>query len=222
MAINSDWLSGSRGGKLEMSMQWCTVLAEKAGLWKVPEEDTTALNEAKDDAASEYAVPVPERNAVTNARMIDAFKRLTAVMRDIKRRYFFSPPLTNSDLASLGLKPKDNTPTSVLDPTGQAIADLSYPGRIQVMVSIKPKDGTQTDPRAYYGCRIYHGVYDANAALPTIGKELRESFFTRRKRELFTFQPEEAGKIACFCLRFENSKGKAGPWGPMASAIIPS
>jgi len=69
--------------------------------------------------------------------------------------------------------------------------------------------------------RIYFGVYDYGATLPEDGTKLPESLFTRRKKELFTFLPKDSGKTACFCVRYENSKGKAGPWGPMATAIIP-
>ena len=221
MTRNSDWLASRKNERLEMSRLWCIILAEKAGLWSVPESVTTAFNEAMNDAASEFAVPVPERNTVTNARLKDAFKKLTTIMRDVKKRYFFVPPLTNSDIAALGLKPKDNTPTTVLVPTGTAEVRITYPGRIQLMVHLKPAEGTQIEQLAYYGCRIYYGIYDAGATLPAYGPDLRESLFTRRKKELFTFQPEDAGKTACFCLRYENSKGKAGPWGPLNSAIIP-
>jgi hypothetical protein len=53
------------------------------------------------------------------------------------------------------------------------------------------------------------------------GTELPHSRFTRRKKELFEFPLEDSGKTAYFCIRLENSKGKAGPWGPVFSAIIP-
>ena len=29
------------------------------------------------------------------------------------------------------------------------------------------------------------------------------------------------GQTVYFCIRYENSKGKAGPWGPIFQAIIP-
>jgi hypothetical protein len=44
--------------------------------------------------------------------------KLTAHMRDIKRRYFLIPPLTEADIISLGLKPHDPHPT----PSGQPAA----------------------------------------------------------------------------------------------------
>jgi hypothetical protein len=31
----------------------------------------------------------------------------------------------------------------------------------------------------------------------------------------------ESGSTVCFCLRYENGKGEAGPFGPMLSAVIP-
>ena len=221
MTKNTDWLPGSKQEQLEMSKNWCIILEKKADLWNVPESLVTALNEATNDAASDLAIPPQKRNAAIYARTKSMFRKLKTIMRDIKKRYFYNPPLSDYDMVSLGLKLRDNTPTSVPVPTGQAVASITYPNRIQLMVRIKPAAGTQIEPRAYYGCRIYYGIYPANATLPEDGTELRESFFTRRNRELFTFQPGDAGKIACFCLRYENSKGKAGPWGPMALAIIP-
>jgi hypothetical protein len=91
------------------------------------------------------------------------------------------------------------------------------------------------DPRAEYGFRIYYGVMPQGGATveaatgprreliktPVSGEELPHSRFVRHKKELFDFPAEDSGKKAYFCLRYENSKGKSGPWGPLFSAIIP-
>jgi hypothetical protein len=45
--------------------------------------------------------------------------------------------------------------------------------------------------------------------------------FTRRKTELVSFAAEESGMTAFFCSRYENRKGEAGDWGPVAQAVIP-
>jgi hypothetical protein len=90
------------------------------------------------------------------------------------------------------------------------------------------------DSRADYGYRVYYGVlpplqptveeatgprrYLMKAAVQ--GVELPHSQFVRRKRELFVFPAEASGKTAYFSIRYENSKGRAGPWGPVFSAII--
>jgi len=43
----------------------------------------------------------------------------------------------------------------------------------------------------------------------------------RRRKELFIFPAEDSGKTAYFSIRYKNSKGQAGPWGPVFSAVIP-
>ena len=56
---------------------------------------------------------------------------------------------------------------------------------------------------------------------PGDGKGLQHCRFTRRKKELITFDAAEAGMTAYVCCRYENRKGEAGQWGPVVSTIIP-
>ena len=128
--------------------------------------------------------------------------------------------VTEEDKKSMALPVYDVIPTPVSDPVGQAEAVITYPGRTQLMLKMQHVSGTPKDDRAYYGFRIYYGVADTNEP-PPMATQLRESKFTRRKKELFTFTPADSGKTAHFCIRYENSKGMAGPWGPIFSAVIP-
>jgi hypothetical protein len=104
-----------------------------------------------------------------------------------------------------------------------------------MMVHIKLLEGTIVDPRADYGYRIYWGILPPGGAsveqaagprrylmkAPITGSDLPNSRFTKRKKELFDFPADDSGKTVCFCIRLENSKGDAGPWGAVFSAIIP-
>ena len=228
MSRQTDWMPRIRSVQLEMGNNWSTILAEKAELWKVPEALTAVLKESVNEAASQLAVPIPERNAVTTARMNDAFKNLSTIMRDIKKRYFYVPPLTNSDMVALGLKLKDVIPTNVPPPSIPVTGRLTFPsiGLVE-MCEISP-DGEKSDDRSKYGVRIYFGVLsDATstykhriAAPPKTGDDLPHSVFTRQKRYRFAFS-DQRGKEAFFCMRFENSKGEAGPWGKIISAFVP-
>ena len=204
-----------------MAKRWIQIFSEKGDAWRLTEEMINRLRQAVDVAAIEEAIPANSRNAVSHARRRSAFDELAAAMRDIKKRCFYEPPLTSADFIMLGLKPKDAIPTPAPDPVGLAEASISYPRRTQLKLLIRHITGSSDDAREYYGCRIYYGTYSPGETLPASGKDLRESRFTRRQRELFMFQPEDSGKTACFCLRYENSKGVAGPWGPLVSAIIP-
>lgn len=133
----------------------------------------------------------------------------------------YNPNMNETDKLTLGIRPRDTVRTPVSDPDGIAEADIIYTGRMQLTVRVKHLEGTAQDRRANYGCRIYYGIFPVNAPQPETGKDLRESRFTRLKKELFKFEPEDTGKIAWFCIRYENSRGRAGQWGPLVKAIIP-
>ena len=221
MSKRSDWLPGTRNEQLAMSATWCGVISEKLAVWNIPDAALAELTTAVEAAKTSDSIPESARNAITNAQLKIDFERLTAVMRDIKKRYLYNPPLTDADFAAMELKPKDVTPTPVAPPTGQAEADISYPGKTQLQAKIKHVEGTPMNPKAEYGYRIYYGLFDAGDTPPASGVNLHESRFTRQKKVLFTFLPTDSGKTAYFSIRYENSKGESGPWGPMCSAIIP-
>jgi hypothetical protein len=76
--------------------------------------------------------------------------------------------------------------------------------------------------------RIYYGIieedsekYSFRLAGPLkTGKMLPYSVFIRKRKERFDFDGK-SGNTVYFCLRHENSKGQAGPFGPVLSAVIP-
>ncbi|MDR2447859.1 MAG: hypothetical protein LBD58_11340 [Treponema sp.] len=45
---------------------------------------------------------------MATARCRETFSNLTDKMRDIKRRHFYAPPLTDADFTALGLTPRDS------------------------------------------------------------------------------------------------------------------
>ena len=132
-----------------------------------------------------------------------------------------NPMVTNTDKERMALPIYDTKPSSVTDPTGQAEAVVSYPGKTQLNLHIKHIDGTPLEVKSAYGYRIYYRTFAPAEAPPVSGKDLYSSRFTRQKKMLFTFEPEDSGKSAYFAIRYENSKGHSGPWGPLFSAIIP-
>ena len=58
------------------------------------------------------------------------------------------------------------------------------------------------------------------SVLLEMGNNLPHSVFTRQKRYRFAFS-EQGGKEVFFCMRYENSKGEAWPWGKIISAHVP-
>jgi hypothetical protein len=100
-----------------------------------------------------------------------------------------------------------------------------------------PLPATAGGVKTACGVRIYWGVLDSAAAPapgaatasdkfrlsapPASGDDLPHSAFTRKRKHRFDFSEVDRGRRVYFCLRYENSKGEAGPWGPILSAIVP-
>jgi hypothetical protein len=93
----------------------------------------------------------------------------------------------------------------------------------------------ELDAASDYGYAVYVGIMPPGGAtleqaasdkhylmkVPADGKPLRHYRFTRRKKEKILFDAEDGGMTAYVCCRYENRKGEAGNWGPVASIIIP-
>jgi hypothetical protein len=79
--------------------------------------------------------------------------------------------------------------------------------------------GSPDDP-ANKGYRIWYKVVPPGGESVTSPKQLNESFFTKRKKDVVVFDYEDSGKTVYFAVQVEND-GKKGPWGPVVSAIIP-
>ena len=132
-----------------------------------------------------------------------------------------NPLVTNNDRDMMQLPIRDAVPTPVGDPVGLVTATIKYPNDGALELNIMHVDGTPFDKRANYGVKIRSVVLSIDQPSPNEVIMLPESRFTRRKKELFKFDEHDRKKIAYFCMRYENSKGTAGQWSSIISAVIP-
>jgi hypothetical protein len=220
-----------------MAMKWNNQLVIKGTAWNVPTATATELNTLTLSAQAAYnEANTKDRTKVLTAKMNAAFNALAAAMRDLKKRYFYIPPLTQVDMAALDLTPPDTVPTPIGPPTNQVAADISYPGKSQHLLNIKPVAGHVYDTRADYGFKIHWGVMPPGGATTeqatsdshylTAPPQTPDSLatgdqFTKRKKELINHAYNQSGMTAYYCIRYENNKGDKGPWGPIFSAVIP-
>ncbi|MDR0611170.1 MAG: hypothetical protein LBG58_13755, partial [Planctomycetaceae bacterium] len=226
-----------RADQIAMAKDWLNILSATPTPWGIPSNEVSELRTLTDSADELWKMTLSsDRTTIITAECKTAFNKLAVKMRAIKNHYFLSPPLSNVDLISLKLKPKDYSRTPSPPPANQAEADLSRPGEHQIMLHLRAVATEKVDPRqGDYGFRIYWGIMPTGGAtienalsakrelvkIPVSGEELPHSRFTRRKKELFDFSQEDRGKTIFFCIRFENAKGEPGPWGPLFSTIIP-
>jgi hypothetical protein len=204
-----------------MARDWKAVAEPKASAWNIPASTLTELDsliQAADNALS-TAKNETTRTPVATAQCREAFDALAAFMRDMKRRYFLTPPLADSDYVALGLKPHDSAPTASGTPTAQATIETYLVGRHELGVKIVYVTGSPNDP-ANKGYRIWHSVVGHGEERPADPDQLRKSFYTMRKKDVIEFEFGDSGKTCYMAAQIENG-GKKGPWGPLTSALIP-
>jgi hypothetical protein len=215
-----------------------TVVQANKVAWGLSTEECTALETAviayllKDDLANgaEATAAIRLERKKANSALID------------QTRHFVNKFINVNDTVGapqrleLGLHIYDGTRTPTPPPSAQAEADVRFPGIHLIELYIKKiAVGTPDTSKIDYGVRIYYGIMPQGGASveaatgskrelmkqPQSGNELPHSVFTRKKKYRFDFGEEDRGKWVYFCLRYENSKGETGPWGPIMNMIIP-
>jgi hypothetical protein len=204
-----------------MCREWITILGTKAPAWNIPAPAVQDLGTVYGGAQSALDTAMNEstRTQVVNTLCRDAFTALEADMRNVKSRYFFVPPLTNADLVSLGLKPRDDTRTPAGTPTGQATLEIFLRGRHELGFRIVFLTGDPND-KANKVFRIWYLVQDKSLSAPIGPELLTKSYSTRRMRDIIPFEYQDSGSMAHLAVQIENGNLK-GSWGPLISVIIP-
>jgi hypothetical protein len=242
MAHNTEWLPGRRENQLSMANNWLFIIGNSnPPPWGIPQPDVADLNNLTGEATTALTqAQSSNRTPVITAECKAAFDALIAKMRYIKSHYFLTPPLTEADLVSLELKPKDTTHTPVPAPVNQPGIEITK----WAPHTLGFRRFTATDlggGESDYGIRVYYALVEIGvvattekpsatrltadvyiiSAPPQTPADLPNSFFTRRYNDLLELPPEASGKSCYLAARFENSKGQSGPWGTIIQAIIP-
>jgi hypothetical protein len=206
---------------LEMCRVWIEYMTlARRTAWGVPQEEYNELTELY-DAARELLYKVmdkAERTHVITVECQAAFKALTVKMRFVKDRRLKIPPLSLGDLTAMGLKQKD-PPTPTGNPKAQVMVETYLLGRHELGLKIVYVSGDPKD-RANKGYRIWYKVVPPGGEPVTSPKQLDESFYTKRKKDVLQFDYEDSGKTVYIAVQVEND-GKKGDWGPLISAVIP-
>ena len=194
----------------------------KSNTWGVMAPDADMICRFNDLKAKVAKCNEPTRNKIDTLNKNQARKEVEKDVRSyVQGVVIRNIKVTDEDRKMMGLPIYDKTPTSVGDPVGLVTASIKYPNEGALELNIKHVDGSPFDKRANYGVKIRSVVLPIDHPSPNEINMLTESRFTKRKKELYTFDKQDRQKKAYFCFRYENSKGKAGQWGEIISAVIP-
>jgi len=218
--MSSDWLPRSRPDRLEMAKLWTEILAERWEDWGLQEKEVARLTELYETARLAFDRNNSDaRGPVAAAAAVTAFNALVSCMRDIKKRHFFVPPLTNGDLISLNLRPHDNARTE--HTAVKEIVDFVLrPGaEAQIVVDFRQRgEAHKAKPRGYAGAVIIWGVLDGQ---PADNEQLPRHTMAPRTPHILHFKNTERGKTVWVTLAWQNTRGITGEWPAYQSAIVP-
>jgi hypothetical protein len=204
-----------------MAKDWIPVLNGRKASWNVADALIAELGDLTEDAETALAAVNNEstKTPVAVAQCKAAFKALEAFMRDVKRRHFFSPPLTDADWTALGLRGPDTTPTPHPTPALKPVCDAepSGKGRHRVTV-INPETGDRKKPALVKGVAFAHRVRDADS--PKSRADDMPSEFQAGTERPFQWDEADYGRVADYAAAYENEGGKRGPWSDVVSVII--
>jgi hypothetical protein len=237
--MSKDFIPGADAAFNAWQYQLADALIGHAAAWGIPAAAVTQLQNQRANWDGAYSW-VTNPATRTKARILaknEARKEYEKFLRGILKQYVtYNPAVSDEDRVNMQLPVHDTKPTPVPPPTAQATAEITLPGIHLVELHIEKIPMPDQDHEASdYGIRIYYGIMPQGGAsveaavgirrelmkIPQAGVELPHSVFTRKKTYRFDFPGTDRGKQVFFCLRYENSKGESGPWGPLFDAIIP-
>ncbi|MDR2792140.1 MAG: hypothetical protein LBB61_00540 [Treponema sp.] len=183
MPTNRDRFSKTRTGQLAAEKNWVIILKVNAAAWNIPATAPMDMETQTNDAEAALAAAQNEdtRTPVATAQCRGTFKLPEDAMRDIKKRYFYVPPLRGQRPHQFG---------------AEAPRYHRDPGRNPYRASNGrelPWDGTDRGIRILYvtgnagdavnkGYRIWYGVIAHGEIAPANPDDLRKSFSPSGRR----------------------------------------
>ncbi|MDR2629853.1 MAG: hypothetical protein LBC60_02910 [Spirochaetaceae bacterium] len=197
----------------------------------IPPGEVAALSAAYETWSAAYTPTLSPHTPAAMAAMKTAYVTTGKVLSRFIQVWFrgFPEIVTTEHLWNLGIPPIDAILTAASAPMAQAEADLVFPGiHLVELLKIRPVPGVGVSPPSGCGVRIFYVLSGPPtekypfrvSGAPSTGSQFPYSVFTREKNHRFDFEGESGNRIY-FCLRYENSKGGEGPFGPILSAVIP-
>jgi hypothetical protein len=218
--MRTDWLPASRAGQLAMAKRWLELLPERIVIWSIPEHMVTWLkNQTRETETAYERANSSEATKGDIARVRTRFQELVNIMRRLRRRYFFLPPLTEGDYADLGLQLPDTVRTPHIDVHEMVdfVIHLSNIRELVVDFWIQG-EAHKAKPNGYDGAVIIWGVTDAPPENPT---DLPNHTMASKTPHSLTFDEGQRGKTVQIALAWQNERGHLGQWSEYKSAIIP-
>jgi hypothetical protein len=222
---NSDYLPKSDRPFLAWVVNFLKYLFPSLTRIGFPNDKYQELAAQRNDFAEklEVADEPATRTKTTIELKNEAHKALKTNIRQAVQEYLaHNHNVTNADRDNMGLPiyKTGRTPSLVPSDPPQCSAKPLLGNRVEVTFHALDENTKRSvaKPAGVHGVEIAWAVL---AEAPKDYEELIHSEFDTCSPYVFQFKLSDAGKILYFALRWENTRGKKGPWTTIQSIVIP-
>jgi hypothetical protein len=166
-----------------------------------------------------YENPATRTPSITFAKN-EQRKAYEKLLRLLVKNLQSNTHVTPDELRSMGIVIPSpfKTPAPVADLAPDMDVDTSVIGRLSIHFFEKGNRHKKSKPAGQHGAEIRWSFRDTP---PTRWDELMHSEIDTNSPFTLQFENDQRGKTVYFALRWENTRGKKGPWSEIQSAIIP-
>jgi hypothetical protein len=206
-------------------LEWLTLvvnyLKNKFGAWNIPESTQQHVEQLLANFAAAliaYENPQTKTPIALTAKKETRKAAESGIRALLKGFVTYSPFVTDEDRTAMELPIHKTTRTTAPVPTSPPFFETDTSVLRRITIHFFDQNTKKAKPAGVHGAEIRWAILDA----PAVDVEdLTNSSFDTRTPFTLEFKGHERGKVLYFCLCWENTTGKKGPWSEIASAIIP-
>jgi hypothetical protein len=149
----------------------------------------------------------------------DARQKYEKQLRIFVQQYLANnPKVPNSAREKMGLTIRSTERTEVGIPGTYPTPKIDFSVRLQHTISVSDSEtpNSKAKPAGAHGFEVWAKV----GVAPKNEKELIFLKTSTKPSAIVTFGGDDAGKTVFYWLRWVNTKGESGPWGPQVQAMI--
>jgi hypothetical protein len=185
--------------------------------WGIAQEDVTDLvtEQAKWTAAYAAGGNVNDRKRPdVNTKRGEKDTFVTLLRKFIAQWISSNSKVPNSEKVRMGLTIKSESRTVVADPTSFPVLSVDFSITLEHHINIVDSETPliKAKPEGIIGCEVWSKL-DEKAAFTYVGISTRTPYMIK-------YEDADAEKRAYYRLRWINTHGTPGPWGPVVSALI--
>ena len=198
-----------------------TYVVAHAAQWNIADSDLATLQALLSQFNTAYQrTQSPNRGKADTLAKNDARAALEKSIRAFLKSFIlYNPKVTQEDRDAMDIPRHDTRPSPHPRPSTYPEYEIRLKGVRLLEVGFWDQgSSSRSKPYGVQGAKLCWTLSEQEPEGP---ENLTHSVFSSKSSYTLEFREEERGQKVWVCLQWENSKGEAGPWGVLTSAVVP-